>query len=68
MKPSFIDYVLGVIVAIYYSCKTFFSRDSRCPESEDGIHLWVVCNGDYRCKDCDRKQPRVGPGADGRDY
>jgi hypothetical protein len=67
VKPSFSDYVLGALIAVYYSCKRFFSQDSRCPDSEDGIHLYVVRAGDYRCRDCGRQQTRVGPGADGRD-
>lgn len=68
MKPSLIDYILGALVAVYYSYKRLFSRDSRCPKNEDGIHLWVVRDGDFKCRDCSRQQPRVGPGADGRDY
>lgn len=64
---AFIDYVLGALVAVYYSYRRLFSRDSRCPKSEDGIHLSVVRDGDYRCKDCGRPQTRIGPGADGVD-
>lgn len=66
-KVYFIDYVLGALVAVYYSCKRLFSRDSRCPKSEGGIHLWVVRDGDFKCRACGRPQTRIGPGADGRD-
>jgi hypothetical protein len=67
MKASFIDYVLGATVAVYYSCERFFNRGTRCPSSGDGIHLWVVRGGDYKCRYCGIQQPRVGVGADGRD-
>ncbi|MBU1067182.1 hypothetical protein KKE60_05315, partial [Patescibacteria group bacterium] len=61
-KVYFIDYVLGAIVAVYYSCKTFFSRDSRCPNSGNGIHLWVVCDDGYVCKNCGVPMTRAAPG------